>query len=130
MHVEDKKAIDAALAGLAGNDIHQYRLGSALRRALGVSRKLLKTGMALRKELEDRDDKHWIRVPPKAYLNSITDGTSLLVVFDDSFRIFLTNDIVFVCSCEADADRTIAHGRIFHGGQREQTGVHNFCWRH
>ena len=72
--LEDQNAIDAALAALSGPNIEEQKLSSTLCRAVGVTRRLLKRAMILRKNLEDKDIKRWVRVPRGEYLNSIRDG--------------------------------------------------------
>jgi hypothetical protein len=72
--LEDQNAIDAAIAALTGSNITEQGLSSTLCRALGVSRRLLKRATQLRKDLEDRDYKHWVRVPRREYINWIKDG--------------------------------------------------------
>ena len=72
---EDKNAIEAALSALVSSDIKEQRFATAVHRAFGVSRRLIRTATMLRKSLEDREVAHWVRVPPRSYVASVQDGT-------------------------------------------------------
>ena len=79
--VEDKNVLDAALSALAHAEISDKRLGNALIRAIGVTRKHLSRASTLRASLEDMDKAHWIRAPPRQYASSIGCGKYLIIFY-------------------------------------------------
>ena len=81
MNLDDQVAVDAAISACTGENIRKKKLLSTLKRALGISNRLLHRGIKIRKEMEDRDEKHFVRIQIGEYSNSIKNGKFIIVFF-------------------------------------------------
>ena len=71
---EDQNVYDAVMAALASGDLTSAKLGTMLCRKLDISRRQIKRGRAIRKNMEDMDTKRWIRKSSAVPKSAIADG--------------------------------------------------------
>ena len=72
--MEDHNAYDAVMASLLSEELDAAKLTRMLSHKLGVSRRQIKRGRALRKNLKDMDTKHWVRKSSAVPKNAIGSG--------------------------------------------------------
>ena len=85
-NVEDQNAYDAVMASLISEELDAAKLTKLLSQKFGITKRQLKRGRALRKNLKDKDCKHWIRKSSAVPRNAIGLGTvQLCICFCTSF---------------------------------------------
>jgi hypothetical protein len=65
---------DAIMAAINTKELTTAKLGSMLSRELGISRRQMKRGRALREDMEDKDKKNWVRRSSTVPKNAIKLG--------------------------------------------------------
>ena len=72
--LEDQNVYDAIMAAINTKELTTAKLGSMLSRELGISRRQMKRGRALREDMEDKDKKNWVRRSSTVPKNAIKLG--------------------------------------------------------
>ena len=76
---EDQNAYDAVMTAVVNCDLSKEKLGRIFAREMGVSRRAVKRGQAMRKEMEDMDSKRWIRRTSRVPKNAIRVGKFAII---------------------------------------------------
>ena len=71
---EDQNAYDSVLAALVSGKLNSAKLGTMLSRKLDISRRQIRRGRARRKNMEDMDNKHWVRKSSAVPKSAIGEG--------------------------------------------------------
>ena len=77
---EDQNALDACLALMMGKNVDEKRLGAALERVVGITRRQRVRGRKLNATMHDKDS-HWVRLNRAAYINAI--GDDVIAILSD-----------------------------------------------
>ena len=72
--LEDQNVFDAIMAAINTKEFATAKLGRMLSRSLNVSRRQIKRGRAIRKEMEDLDTKNWVRRSSTVPKSAIQEG--------------------------------------------------------
>ena len=76
---EDQNAYDAVMTAVVNSDLSKEKLGRIFAREIGVSRRAVKRGQSMRKEMEDMDSKRWIRRTSRVPKNAIGVGKFAII---------------------------------------------------
>ena len=73
--LENQNVYDAIMATINTKELTSAKLSRMLSRSLNVSRRQIKRGRAIRKDMEDMDKKNWVRRSSTVPKNAIQEGT-------------------------------------------------------